>query len=498
MPERIFKTGQGRVFLQMYGGSPDHPLEYRGRMRMGGFTIPFGDVTPIKEPSMKAYDQFEIVGKIKGEAGLPTTSVSARLSHANELMETPCPLHLQVHYGSCQDPTDLHRGWDLIFDFEGAELSSIEATDLTAISEDQQALVELTASLSATRIQEVRRMMLTERADEAILRTVVKVLVADYISCGDCGYLSDGNQRILAVMQGSGAASPGLPPELIVSINQGRTVMEYDITTLTGDEQPTGLAVAGARVLVPSTAAGSVSYADLTSLDTWAEVTDGFAGVADPIAVFALAATIVWVVGTNGHIWFSESPTSSYEVQEAGTLAAGEDLTCIHACNSQDVLVGGGNGTLLYTNNGGLAWALAPTTPTLDDINCVWMQTTYRWLVGDNAGHLWYTNDAGATWSEITFPGSGTGRVEDIVFARHPAGPFGFLAHTKYDVATGYDGRILRTIDHGNSWYILPEGAGSIPSNNGIYSLSAGVSPNFVVGGGVGEDDEDGILVVGA
>jgi photosystem II stability/assembly factor-like uncharacterized protein len=279
---------------------------------------------------------------------------------------------------------------------------------------------------------------------------------------------------------------------LIVSVNQGQTVAQYDIDTLTGDEQPTDLIVAGQYLLVPSTAAASVSYALITDPDVWMEVVTGFAPSGAPVKGFALSATQVWIVGRGGYIYFSENPTSSYGAQHEGGLTT-ENLTCIHGINSRELLVGGEHGALLLTRNGGATWSLAPTSPTLETINTVWMRSGYCWLVGDAAGHLYYTVDGGATWAEVAIPGAGSGEVKDIKFTYEPRSPFGFLAQT-----IGGAGRILRTIDCGASWYVAPEGAGEIPANTDIACLAVGLSPNVVVGGGTGPDGTDGILIVGA
>lgn len=491
--ERTFKTGQGRVWMQDNGGSPAESLNYMGRARMGGFTIPFGDISPVKDPSASAYDRFEVVDYTDGEAGLPTTSMVARFGFVNPLLLNPaCRKQIQVHYGLCQDPTDLHRGWDKILHFEQAKITQVEGSDLTALEEAERAPVSLTAAITAMRVLEVDPIHFTARGGEEITRPVVAVVLRDYVSCGECGYISDGNQRVFAVIEGSGTSSPGMSPELLYSLNQGRTITDHDITTLTGDEQPTGLVVAGQFILVPSTAAGSVSYTLVTDLDTWAEVLTGFAAGGAPVTGFALSATQVWMVGQGGYIYFSENPTSSYEVQHAGTLTT-ENLARIHGVNSRELLAGGANGALLVTHNGGRVWALAPTSPTLADITAVWMRSPHCWLVGDAGGNLYYTVDGGTSWYAIGIPGAGTGEVTDIQFSGRPDSPFGFLSQTIDGV-----GRILRTIDCGATWYELPEGAGEIPTNGGISCLAAGPSPNIVIGGGTAADGTDGQLIVGA
>ncbi|KKL12512.1 hypothetical protein LCGC14_2534990, partial [marine sediment metagenome] len=70
-----------------------------------------------------------------------------------------------------------------------------------------------------------------------------------------------------------------------------------------------------------------------------------------------------------------------------------------------------------------------------------------------------------------------------------------YLAHS----AAGPAGRILRTIDGGYSWYVLPESTGVMPANDFVTSLaSVAECPNVVYGGGLGDTPPDGFLGKGA
>ena len=94
-----------------------------------------------------------------------------------------------------------------------------------------------------------------------------------------------------------------------------------------------------------------------------------------------------------------------------------------------------------------------------------------------------------ATVQTKGFAGAGSGQVQDIVFATPSVG---FMAHS-----TGTAGRVLRTIDGGFSWYVLPEGAGSIPANESVNRLAVCDDPNILYAAGVGSG-ADGILLKAA
>ncbi|KKK92607.1 hypothetical protein LCGC14_2701210, partial [marine sediment metagenome] len=71
----------------------------------------------------------------------------------------------------------------------------------------------------------------------------------------------------------------------------------------------------------------------------------------------------------------------------------------------------------------------------------------------------------------------------------------GFMAH---DTATPA-GRILRTIDGGFSWYVVPEGNTSVPANDKFNMLAPCINdPNVMWGGGLADNGTDGMLVKGS
>jgi len=55
----------------------------------------------------------------------------------------------------------------------------------------------------------------------------------------------------------------------------------------------------------------------------------------------------------------------------------------------------------------------------------------------------------------------------------------------------------LRTIDGGYSWYVMPEGAGTIPTNAGVTALAVCEDPNVLFATGAASAG-DGILLKAA
>ncbi|GAF79295.1 unnamed protein product, partial [marine sediment metagenome] len=114
------------------------------------------------------------------------------------------------------------------------------------------------------------------------------------------------------------------------------------------------------------------------------------------------------------------------------------------------------------------------------------------WFVGTNTGGLYLTEDSGLTWANTQGALPVTiNEVDEIIF---------------FDDTVGYmsarDGAahslIFRTIDGGATWYVLPEGSGTIPDNDQINMLAVCADQNIVWGGGLGADGADGIIVKAA
>lgn len=492
MEERYFQTGQGRVFLQEMGAGPGHPYAYMGCARLTGLSESLGDITPAYCPDPAAYDKFVVVDEVRGEGGLPTTSLISRFGLVNRILEIECPFDVQAHFGKCEDPTDFNGGWEKIIAYERAHLTARSTDDLTAMTGAERAHVNITGELTARRTYQIDPLVLGEVAEEVATREVVAVVICDIVSCGECGWESLGCNKIYAITKSSGLASPGLPAELLYSEDGGLTWADYDVTTLGTGEDPIDLACVGNYVVVVSADSGSLHYAHKNDLATWYEATTGF--VDNPVAIFALSATQVWIVGDAGYVYFTDNVTTGVTVQSDGTAAVGNRLNDVFGSNSQHVIAVGNANTVLMTVNGGSTWTAVTGPAAGVNLNCCWMRTQYCWFVGAANGRLYYTRDQGGSWAEKSFPGSGSGEVMAVAFASNNNSPWGYMAHKTATPA----GRILRSLDGGESWYVLPEGEAAIPANDYIGDLAVCRDPNFVVGVGLADDALDGIIVLGS
>jgi photosystem II stability/assembly factor-like uncharacterized protein len=447
-------------------------------------------------PDPEQYGQFITVDRIKAQQGLPTISIESRLtrdlSELLLLVRKGCAFDVQLHAGQCEDPRDFNGGWEKIYVLEAAEATSYDTADFGALDADQEAVVNETVPMTGQNWYEIKRIAGGEVAASDVVQEVVDVIICDSRQCGACGISSNGCEKIFAVSKNT-AGSPGLGAQVLYSGDGGSLWGSTVVTTLGASDDPSALACSGIYLVVASLESESVHIAPLADIllgvETWTEVTTGFVAAHGPNAIFTLGSTFNWLVGNGGYIYFSDDIGSGVSVQSAGGQTV-QNLLAISGSDELNLVAVGASNTILFTNNGGDTWSSITGPAIGEDITSVAVKSPTVWIVGTSAGNLFYTGDGGATWTAKLFPGSGSGVVQDIQFSN---GTVGYLSHT----TSGGVGRILRTIDGGFSWYVLPEAAGlSLPDNDKIDALAACTEDvNLVFGAGLGANATDGILI---
>jgi photosystem II stability/assembly factor-like uncharacterized protein len=490
-------TSQTRLWLQEDGAGPANAPAYQGRARATGLNMSAGALTPIRSPASTQYGKFVTVGTLRGAPDLPTVTFESRyepevISAFLSLFNKQCEFDAQLHMGDCENPQDFASGWTVVRVFEQLEPSTFSNGELGTFDEGGNTPILDSLEVAAQRIYDVSRLRASEIAAAEITDEVVDVTICDSITCGQCGRVSDGCQ-IVFLLVGETSGSPGLPAELLYSEDGGATWGTTTITTLGLAEAPRRMICVGTNLIVISLDSASLHYASINDIldgvETWTEMLTGWDAAGDPRAITSSAIDRTWIAGQAGRIYFTTDPTSSVTEQADGSQTA-QDLNDIHALDRNNVVAVGNSNAILVTANGGTTWSLVVGPAVGVNLNAIWMRSSLEWLVGSAAGVLYYTRNGGTTWSTKGFAGSGTGSVEDIKFASRVVG---YMSHT---TAAGV-GRVLRTIDGGFSWKVLPEQEGlTTPDNDRINALAPCVDDvNVLFAAGLGANGSDGIAL---
>lgn len=496
----IAKSSDTRVWFIENRAHPANDPVYQGLMKFNDPSQALGDITKIEAPDPNEAGRFIEIDSIQGQEervsfGIMGRYPRSRTSDMKRIAEKRCQLDIQAHLGRCRDPQDFNGGWEKIIFFEGTKLTNYSIENFGAIESGEENPTNESADTNAALWYERVRLTFAERATGDTFNEVVAVVVCDDSECGDCDSPSDGCQRVFSVQLAAGN-SPGVSPSVIYSDDGLATDGLTFIDTLTSSQEPSDAACIGENLVVTSNDAGSLNYADIDEIllgtETWVEIATGIQAGGEPNALWSVGARDTWVVGDAGYIYYTSDPTTGLTAQDEG-VATSQNLADVHAYDSQNVVAVGASNAVVYTKDGGGTWA-AVTGPAVGvNLTAVWMKDVDTWFVGDANGALWYTDNAGTTWVSKPLPIS-TDEVDDIKF---PTDSCGFMSVR----VSAPGGRILATIDGGHTWYVAPEGSGSIPANDRINSIgicrkaSPSIAANTIYAGGLADDGSDGILL---
>lgn len=490
----ITKASDSRVWIIEDRANPGNVPEYQGLMRLGDPSQALGDVTDIEAPSTERAGEFEDIDEIQGSEDRVEFSIMGRYPRATtstmkRLSEKRCGLDIQAHLGRCYDPLDFNGGWEKIIFFEATRLTNYGIENAGALESSEENPTNESADTSARIWYERVRLNFAEKAATDVMREIVSIDVCDAVNCGECGDSSQGCDQVFAVMAPSGA-SPGTAPTLVYTDDGFQTSGTTLIDSLLGNEPASDSECVGPNFVVISNTDNSLNYADIEDIllgtETWTQTSTGFVVGGEPNAIVSPLARFTWVVGNGGYVYFTADPTTGVTVQDAAQ-ATSENLNDVDAIDSNNAVAVGDNNAVIYTQNGS-SWSSVTGPSAGVNLTTVGMKDKNTWIVGNASGDVYYTKNAGLTWTQVTLPVTAT-NVRDIQFSTNSVGTM------SVDIA-GPAGRLLGTIDGGDSWYVLPEGAGSIPANDQINQVApCAENANIIYAGGLGDDASDGIIL---
>jgi photosystem II stability/assembly factor-like uncharacterized protein len=492
-------TAFTRVHLIKGRAGPDRAPKFEGCMKMTALDWPQGDVTKVECPDPTQYGKFIEVGKIKASADRPSTTLVGRysasvLSELMDLAKNGCPSDVQLHIGKCQS-ADIFNSFTKAIIFEDLDYSNYGTDDLGALEGGENEKVNETLDISAKNAYEVVPLSFGVKAGAIVTTEIVDGKICDQISCGDCDDMSGGCEKLYAITKNANG-SPGQPADIVFSIDGGANWCAHDIDTL-GVNDPNAMECFGDYIVVVSNADNALHYVPKSELNclvdpAWAHTHVGFVANGEPNAIWAADSNWAFIVGDTGYVYLLTDPTAGVTVLDAGAATTSNLLAVSGIPGDRNFAVAvGADGVVLMTENGSTWEALAGPVGIGTHLYCVAVKSAREWWVGASNGNLYYTKDGGDTWALKGFPGSGSGSVRAIKIATDSVF---YLSHKTAAVK----GRILRSFNGGYSWIILPEGDGTIPAADQYNFLAPCPSnPNFLFAGGLGDDNVDGILVIG-
>ena len=500
----IVTQGNKRFYVQWGGARPDNSLRYGGvdgqYMNVTGVTKSFGATDPIRVPDPHRVGEYRRVARSRTPEDDPTATITFLEQHGSipaAFLNRGCGLNVYEVTGLCRDLSDFNGGWeDYVMIYAGGEPTDLDGGDRGAWDGDDQ--IEDSLDVTFSDIYPVGGMTFAEYASNEISRDVADVVYGPANSCGNCGPNNDGTRRIYAVTKSSGTGSPGLPGELVYTLDGGTTWVENTITGLGATEDPKAVRIIGDKIVVLTGAAYYWATLNQTTgaPGVWTKVTAGFNAGAPANDLFALSPREIFFVANSGYIYKATDITAGVTTVSAGAQTS-QHLLRIHGDPLSGTLYAvGANSTTLKGTNRGQSWAA--TTAGLGvstaSVQAVAVLDTLRAWVGTSSGRVFHTADGGESWSEKVVGDNLV--IRDIVFATDEVG------YIAYD-ATGPTAYLLTTMNGGADWAVNGsgrrlQGMPTIDRINRIATPTAesGIAANFVALASLHGNGTDGLLAL--
>lgn len=504
--DEIVTQGQKRFYVQYGGPRPGNAPRYGGvdgqYLIVTGVTKPFGSTDPIRVPDPHRIGGYRRVARSQTPADDPSATITFLEQHGalpQAFLENACPLTVFEVTGLCKDLSDFVGGWeDYVLIYAAGEKTSLDGGDRGSWDADDQ--IEDSVDFTFGDIYPVGPIQLAEAASNEISREVVDAVWGPAASCGSCGPGNDGTRRLYAAAKSSGTGSPGLPGEIIYTLDGGATWTESAITGLGVSEDPKAIRVVGDKLVV-LTSLPAYYWATINpntgAPGTWNKVTTGLLGAAPANDMFVLSPREIFFVGNSGYLYKATDITGGVSVISAGGQTS-QNLLRIHGDNLSGTLYAvGANSTVLKSTDRGRTWAAtAGTVPTTTaSVQAVAALDNLRAWVGTSSGRVFYTVDGGENWTERLV--SDAAAVYDIVF---PTDEVGYIAYA----VSGPTGYVLTTWDGGASWTNAAPRLQSLPTTDRVnrvavpFTAESMIAANTVALASLHGNGTDGLLALGA
>lgn len=490
-----------RNFIQWGGPGPQNAAFFAGQnaqyMVIEGVTKPgLGSIDPIWVHDPNKIGRYKLVSRSISAPDLPSATILLREFHGDvprQLLDVGCAINFYEVSGECKDPADFLRGWqDYVLVYSMALVTDTDLGSRSSFDSDDP--IEDSLSVTLADIFPIGAVGFGEEGASSVDREVVDVVYGTDVQCGDCGLENDGTLIVYAVTKSSGSGSPGLPSELIYTLDGGDTINQVNIDGIGVSEDAVAVDIAGDKIIV--LAGGAYYYATL-NINTGAPGT--FTKVTTSVTsadLYVASPTEIYIVQSGGKILKITDVPSGYTTIVSSGDVTSENWARIHGISEIRVAVGA-NGAIGVSTNRGRSWDLATATPTTTDIiQAIAVITSKKWFVGTDAGNIYYTLNGGETWTEKVFSGSGTGEVHDIV--NYGEEVIWFSHETATPAA-----RIFSSWNGGRDFTFETPRVSNLPVFNQASRIAlprqaeSGIAVNHLAIGGIASDGTDGVFILG-
>lgn len=501
--DEIITYKHKRNFIQFGGPGPTHTTLYAGQdaqyMSIEGVSDPeSGGIDPIWVPDPVRIGSYRLVGRSVSPPDLASASLMLREKHGaipRQLQKIGCAFNLYEPTGKCKDLSDFLRGWsDYVLVYSQALVTDKDYGTRTSFDSDDPVVDSL--SLTLADIYPIGALGFGEEAATLVDREVVDIVYGNSITCGNCGSENDGTQWLYTLATTSGAGSPGLPAEVIYTVDGGANWSEANIASFGATEVPLAIEIVGQYLVVLGLDA--YFYAEINASTgvpgTFTKISTGFVAAGSPVDIYVASAREVYFCGDGGYIYKATDITAGVSVISAGD-ATTTDLNRIDGVDSTIVIVGD-TGVVLVSTNRGATFATAVASPVAATLQALKVISDQVWWVGTGGGELWYTLNGGNSWGEKNFSGSGSGNVYDIVAA---GADTLFFSHSTTDPTA----RLFSSWDGGASFASSAPRILNLPVFDKATRLALpqaahiSIAANNIAVGGLAGNGTDGIILLG-
>lgn len=476
---------RGEVALWLQPDGPNTVPVYLGCHQMDSVSEPLGENSIIRCPDPSRPNAYRTLGKIKAPPDLVSFAIQFRIQSALDYLETmACPGTVFALLRKC-GRADLFTNYERAFAFLNADitargnenLAALEANDATVMgSADFQADPPLLRYKGVGTI-------LTDRQAVTEIRSALDMWFYDSAQCpGCCPQVGPGCERGFISTAAPAGSALGIAHVLYTVDGTTWTVTTSDPF---GAGEDAGAVVAfyitatTVRIVVARTTTDAGNPAEIAYSDdngvTWTNVNVGTTigeYISSAHGLFALDSKHLWAATGIGSVFFSNDGGLTWALQFASGWAGG--AAALHFYDAScGVVVGDDSGAVAaYTTNGGQSWADTADVPATDELEAVWLVDCCHWWTLSSSGELAYTADSGATWATRALPNQAS------IIA---SGTLMFVNPLTGWVTVGNNGSasyVFRTINGGYDWEPL-----TVPANSGLPALWAcGLNEFYIAG----------------